>query len=139
MGNSESSPRGEKARHVGERVNKGSSIPGQQSNAKKDMMSMDDVESMMKMFAAAMEAKNSKAQELEVVAATAQKELAIAKDKEYDEKFLLDELQKLLKTNADLLQAKQALESENKAIMQEGDLLAQQLESMTFYMKNLAV
>jgi len=105
----------------------------------KDVIHMDNVESMMRMFAAAMEAKNNKAQELQVVCAAVQKELALVKDREYDEKFLLDELQKLLKTNAEILQRSQQTESDNKAMQQEGDLLAQQLESMTFYMKNLAM
>ena len=62
MGNSESSPRRESSRHAEERV-KRSKTPGPQStDGKKDVMAMDDVEAMMKMFAAAMEAKNTKAQ-----------------------------------------------------------------------------
>lgn len=48
---------------------------------------------------------------------------------DYDEEFLLQELQRLLTANNQLLQYKAQLESENKMLQQEGDLLSQQLES----------
>jgi hypothetical protein len=48
---------------------------------------------------------------------------------DYDEEFLLQELQRLLTANNQLLQYKAQLESENKMLQEEGDLLSQQLES----------
>jgi hypothetical protein len=48
---------------------------------------------------------------------------------DYDEEFLLQELQRLLTANNQLLQYQTQLESDNKMLQQEGDLLSEQLES----------
>mmetsp|Transcript_17264 Transcript_17264/g.23854 ORF Transcript_17264/g.23854 Transcript_17264/m.23854 type:complete len:251 (+) Transcript_17264:497-1249(+) len=104
-----------------------------------EMVPASELNAMLDMFTAAMNSKNISVEDLQSKVELAQEELTLAKAKEYDEEFLLHELQRILKANAQLLNNKEQLERENKMLQHEGDLVSQQLENVSFYMKNVVM
>jgi hypothetical protein len=103
-----------------------------------EFVPLSTVNTMVDMFQSALKNKDHVVEELGESLEQVRTELRLANGSSYDEEQLLNELQRLLKTNGELMSKNSSLESDNKMLQQEGDLLAQQLESVTFYMKNTA-
>mmetsp|Transcript_20741 Transcript_20741/g.39440 ORF Transcript_20741/g.39440 Transcript_20741/m.39440 type:complete len:289 (-) Transcript_20741:464-1330(-) len=99
-------------------------------------MPMSSVNDMMVMFQQALGSKNVAVEEMGENLVQLRQELMLSQSSNCDEQQLLNELQRLLKLNATLEQTKSQLVMDNNMLQQEGDLLAQQLESVTFYMKS---